>query len=117
MRHAKKSKKLSKPTDQRIALLRSLAFSLIMNGKIKTSRTRAKAVRKIIEKIVALSKKGNISSLRQAIKILPHKKVVSEFFKTAPERYKNNTGGVCRIINIGTRRGDNADIVLLELVG
>ena len=116
MRHAKGNKKLSKPTDQRIALLRSLALALIQSGKIKTSRPRAKETRKIVEKIVALSKKGGLSNLRRAVEVLPNKNVVSVFFKEAPERFKGNTGGVCRIINIGSRRGDDADMVLLELV-
>ncbi len=116
MRHAKGNRKLSKPTDQRIALLRSLALSLILSGKIKTSRPRAKEARKFVEKIVALSKKGGLSNLRRAVEVLPNKKVVAEFFKTAPERFKGNNGGVCRIVNIGSRRGDDADMVLLELV-
>lgn len=116
MRHAKGNRKLSKPTDQRIALLRSLALALISSGRIKTSRPRAKETRKFVEKIVALSKKGGISNLRKAIEILPNKKPVAEFFKAAPERFKANSGGVCRIVNIGSRRGDDADMVLLELV-
>lgn len=116
MRHSKGLRKLSKPTDQRIALIRALAYSLIIHGKITTSRDRAKEVRRVIEKIVALSKKGGVANLRQALKLLPHNKVVAEFFKTAPERFKNNDGGICRIINLGLRRGDNADMVMIELV-
>ena len=116
MRHSKGNKKLAKPTDQRIALLRSLALALVINGKIKTSRDRAKETRRLVEKIVALSKKGGVTNLRRAIEVIPNKKAVSEFYKTAPERFKDHSGGVCRIINIGLRRGDNADMVLLELV-
>jgi large subunit ribosomal protein L17 len=116
MRHAKGNSKLSKPTDQRVALLRSLALSLMMSGKIKTSKPRAKEARKLVEKIVGLSKKGGIANLRRAVEVVPNKKVVAEFFKVAPERFKGNAGGVCRIVNIGSRRGDDADMVLLELI-
>ena len=116
MRHRKNIKKLGKPTDQRIALLRSLALSLIKNGYIITSRPRAKEARKLVEKIVALSKKGGLSNLRQAMRILPNNEVMPDFFKTAADRFKTNTGGVTRITNIKLRRGDAADIVKLELV-
>ncbi len=116
MRHRKGNRKLSKPTDQRIALLRALALSLISAGKIKTSKPRAKETRKLVEKIVALSKKGGLPNLRKAIEVVPNKKVVTEFFKSAPERFKGNNGGICRIVNIGSRRGDDADMVLLELI-
>jgi len=116
MRHSKGNRKLSKPTDQRIALLRSMALSLMINGKINTSRDRAKETRRLVEKIAALSKKGGLSNLRRSLEIIPNKKAVTEFYKTAPERFKDHAGGICRIVNIGSRRGDNADMVLLELV-
>lgn len=116
MRHAKGNRKLSKPTDQRIALLRSLALALMTAGKIKTSRPRAKETRRLVEKIVALSKKGGLNNLRRALKVVPNSKTVTQFFKSAPERFKGNNGGICRIVNIGSRRGDDADLVLLELV-
>lgn len=116
MRHRKGYRKLSKATDQRIALLRSLTLSLIKEGKIKTSKKRGQEVRKVVEEIIALSKKGGLSSLRKAVSIVPSRGAIAEFFKAAPERFKAHTGGCTRITVIGTRRGDAADMVLLELL-
>ncbi len=116
MRHRKGNKKLSKPTDQRIALLRGLTLSLIEKGKIVTSKQRAMETRRVVEQLVALSKKGGLSALRQGLAILPDKEAVTGFFKSAPERFKSNTGGVTRITKLGFRRGDNADMVQIELI-
>ena len=116
MRHRKGNRKLGKPTDQRIALLSGIALSLLKNGKIITSKHRAKEARKIVEKIVALSKKGGLFALRKSIALIRDKETVQEFFKSAPERFKDNAGGITRITNVGLRRGDNADMVVLELI-
>lgn len=116
MRHRKGYKKLSKATDQRIALLRGLTLSLIKEGKIKTSKKRGQELRRMIEKLIALSKKGGLSSLRQAIAMVPSKGPVTQFFKAAPERFKSHAGGCTRLTVIGTRRGDAADMVLVELL-
>ncbi len=116
MRHRKGIKKLSKPTDQRIALLRGLSIGLIRDGKLVTSRPRAKEAKKMVEKIIGLAKKGGLTSLRRALQIVPDKKIITGFFKTAPERFASHAGGCTRITNIGLRRGDAADMVLLELI-
>jgi len=116
MRHRTGYKKLSKAADQRIALLRGLTLSLIKEGKIRTSKKRGQEVRRIVEKLVALSKKGGLASLRKAVSMIPAKGPVSEFFKTAPERFRGHAGGCTRLTVIGTRRGDAADMVLVELL-
>lgn len=116
MRHRKGNLKLSKPTDQRKALLSAMALSVLKYGKIKTTKMRAKEAKKLVERIVALSKKGGMANLRMAVSLMPGKNIVTEFFKNAAERYKNNTGGVTRITAIQSRRGDNADMVYLELI-
>ena len=116
MRHKKGIKKLSKPTDQRIALLRSLTIALIKYNKVTTSRARAKAVRVFIEKIIALSKKGGLANLRKALAIVPQKKLITEFFKTSPERFAGHQGGAVRLTNVGLRRGDASEMVLIELL-
>ena len=116
MRHRRAQRKLSKPTDQRIALLRGLTLSLFKYGKLSTSKARALETRSFVDKIVALAKKGDLASRRKALSILPSKEIIKQVFAEAPERFKNNTGGVTRITALGSRRGDDAKMVLLELV-
>lgn len=116
MRHRKAYNKLSKPTDQRMALLGAIANSAIKYGKIKTTRNRAKEAKKFVERIVALAKKGGLANLRKAISMMPEKRIVLDFFKSAPERFQDRPGGVTRITGISSRRGDNADMVYLELL-
>ncbi|MCX5749395.1 MAG: 50S ribosomal protein L17 [Candidatus Saganbacteria bacterium] len=116
MRHRLGYRKLNKATDQRMALLRSLTIALIKNGKIKISKRRGQEVRKTVEKIIALSKKGGLSSLRRALSIVPDKTLVTGFFKSAGERFKSHSGGCTRLTLIGKRRGDATDMVLLELL-
>ena len=116
MRHKKAYRKLSKPTDQRLAMLKSITLGLFKNGKVKTSKARAQEARFFVEKIVALAKKGGLSSVKKALSIIPNKSIIKEVFSTAPARFKNNPGGVTRITKIGSRKGDNAMMVLLELI-
>jgi large subunit ribosomal protein L17 len=116
MRHKKAYRKLGKPTDQRLAMLKSITMGLFLNGKVKTSKARAQEARFFVEKIVALAKKGDLSSVKKALSIIPNKTIIKEVFATAPERFKDNPGGVTRITKTGSRRGDNAKMVLLELI-
>lgn len=116
MRHKKGYRKLNKATDQRKALLVSLARGIFQSGKIKTSKKRALEARKVVEKIVALAKKGDIVSRRLAYSILPSSIIIKEVFLEAPERFKNYAGGVTRITNLGSRRGDASKMVMLELL-
>ncbi len=116
MRHKKAYRKLGKPTDQRLAMLKSITAGLLKNGKVSTSKARALEVRFFAEKLVALSKKGDLFSKRKALSMIRDKALVKELFATAPERFKDNKGGVTRITKTGSRRGDNAKMVLLELI-
>lgn len=116
MRHKKGYRKLNKATDQRKALLLSLARGVFQSRKIKTSKKRALEARRIIEKIVALAKKGDVASRRIAYSILPSRTIIKEIFLEAPEKFKNNAGGVTRITNLGSRRGDASPMVILELI-
>ncbi len=116
MRHKRGNKKLSKPTDQRIALLRSLSLSLITNSKIKTTDIRAKETQKYIEKIITLGKKGTLHHYRQALKLLPNKFAVKKVFDTVAKDYASKNGGYTRIVKLGTRRGDGAPVSLIEFV-
>ena len=116
MRHARGNKKLGRPTDQRLALLKSLVKALFENEKIKTTDTRAKEAKKIAERLISLAKKGDLHSRRLALRVLPHKDVVQKLFSTIAPRYEKRAGGYTRIIKLGARRGDAAPISLLELV-
>ena len=116
MRHKKGYKKLNKPTDQRIALLRSMTISLIEHGKIKGTDIRCKQTQRFIERLVTISKKpSSLSAVRQALKLLPNKKAVFALFEHS-KRYADKQGGYTRITKLGFRRGDNAPISQLELV-
>ena len=116
MRHKRGNKKLGKPTDQRVALLRSLALSLIQNNRIKTTDTRAKATKRYVEKLVTFAKKGTLASRREALKLMPNGVAVRKLFDELSEKYKGRNGGYTRIIKLGERRGDSATISLLEFV-
>lgn len=116
MRHQKGNKKLSRPTDQRLALLKSLVLSLLTHKKIKTTDVRAKEAKKIAEKLITLGKQGTLHARRQALKILPNKDIIKVLFSEYAEKYQARNGGYTRVTKLGHRRGDAATISLLELV-
>lgn len=116
MRHQCRVPKLGKPADQRRALLRSLATELIRHGRITTTKTRAKAVRSEVEKMITLAKDGSLAARRQALGYLYDKQLVHALFEGAKERYGDRNGGYTRILRTVPRRGDNAEMAILELV-
>jgi len=116
MRHGKKLKKLSKPTDQRLAMLRAIVRSLFLNERVEVTLTRAKAARIMAEKVIATTKTNDLHSRRKAMKVLADGKLVSRIFKTFPERFEGRAGGFTRIIRSGFRRGDSAPLAVLELL-
>ena len=116
MRHRCRVAKLGLPADQRRALLRSLATELIRHGQITTTKTRAKAVRQQVEKMITLAKEGSLAARRQALGYLYDKKLVHSLFAQAQERYGNRQGGYTRIARTVRRRGDNAQMAIIELV-
>jgi len=116
MRHQKGNKKLNKPTDQRLALLKSLVKSLFENSKIKTTDLRAKEASKLASRLITLAKQNTLHSRRQALKILPNKEVINKLFTDIKDKYQERNGGYTRITKVGLRRGDAAVISLLELV-
>ncbi|MFM2432739.1 MAG: hypothetical protein RLZZ511_3953 [Cyanobacteriota bacterium] len=107
---------LGRPADQRKALLRALATELIRNGRITTTKARAKAVRNEVERIITLAKDGSLASRRQAIAYLYDKQLVHALFEQAGERYGDRKGGYTRILRTIRRRGDNAEMAIIELV-
>lgn len=115
MRHRCRVPLLGKPADQRRALLRSLATEVIRNGRITTTQARAKAVRSEVDRMVTLAKDGSLSARRQALGYLFDKDLVHALFEQAPERYGNRQGGYTRVIRTVSRRGDNAEMAIVEL--
>jgi large subunit ribosomal protein L17 len=116
MRHRCRVKKLGKPADQRRALLRSLTTELIRNGRITTTLIRAKALRSEVDKMITLAKDGSLASRRAALGYMYDKQLVHALFEQAPTRYGNRSGGYTRILHTVPRRGDNAEMAIIELV-
>lgn len=108
--------KLGRNTGHRKAMLRNLVTSLLRDERITTTETRAKEVRSIAEKMISLAKQGDLSARRQALEYIYEEKVVRKLFDTYGPKYADRQGGYTRIVKIGHRRGDAAQMVLLELV-
>jgi large subunit ribosomal protein L17 len=115
MRHAKKRQDLNRFTSWRKATLKSIARSVILHQRIRTTKTKAQAVRPLVERLISLSKKNSLSSKRLAFKILNNHALVKILFTDIGPLFAKRNGGYTRILNLGRRRGDNAEVVLLEL--
>lgn len=109
-------RKLGRPTDQRKAMLRNLVTSLLKHGKIETTETRAKETRSLAEKMVTLAKRGDLHARRQVLAFVNEEAVVTELFEKLAPKYAERNGGYTRMFKVGPRRGDAAEIVILELV-
>ncbi|MBE5038910.1 50S ribosomal protein L17 [Ructibacterium gallinarum] len=109
-------RKLGRPTDQRRAMLRSMTTSFLEHGRIETTVTRAKEVRRIAEKMVTLGKANTLHTKRQALGYLTRRDVVVKLFDEIAPKYAERNGGYTRIIKIGPRRGDAAEMAVLEFV-
>jgi len=117
MRHRVKKKKFDRTKEQRLALYRSLARALILEERIETTTERAKAVRSFVEKLVTLAKKGDLSARRQALRMLPDRRVIRKLFEDIAPRFEGRNGGYVRVIKLPDRRkGDGAELSLLEWV-
>ena len=110
------TRKLNLPTDQRMALLRNLVTSLLENGKIETTETRAKEARSLAEKMITLGKTNTLHSRRQALAFITKEDVVTKLFAEIAPKYADRNGGYTRIIKTGPRRGDAAPMAIVELV-
>ncbi len=109
-------RKLGRPTDQRRAMLRSMTTSFLETGRIETTTTRAKEVKKIAEKMVTLGKKNTLHTKRQALSFITKREVVTKLFDEIAPKYAERNGGYTRIIKVGPRRGDGAEVSILEFV-
>lgn len=116
MRHKKSGKKIGRNTNQRKALFRSLISSLLLNEEIRTTETKAKVVKRLVDKLIAKAKKGSLHVRRQILAFIPNKKAVNKLVDDIAPRFKNKVSGFTKFSRLGRRRGDNALLAKLELV-
>ena len=116
MKHNIKNRKLNRTSSHRIAMLKNLSNSLIKHEQITTTLSKAKELRKFVEKIITLGKKGDLASRRKCQSTLNGQKLTEKIFNVFAKRYKTRNGGYTRIIKLGNRFGDNAPIAVIELV-
>ena len=110
------NRKLGKPTDQRIAMLRAMTTYLLENGQIKTTITRAKEVAPLAEKMITLAKNANLANYRKALSYLTKEDVAKKLFQELGPKYAGRNGGYTRVVRIGPRRGDAAEMAIIQLV-
>ena len=110
------TRKLGRATDHRRAMLRAMVTYLLENGRIETTVTRAKEVRPLAEKMITLGKKGDLFSKRRAMTFITKEDVVKKTFDIIAPKYAARNGGYTRIVRTGPRRGDGAEMAIIELV-
>src|SRR5215467_1235232 len=116
MRHQRTGKKLGRDSAHRKALYSNLTGALIEHGRIRTTVTKAKAVKPIAERMITLGRRGDLHARRQAVAFLRSKDVVHKLFAEVAPRYADRPGGYARIVRIGPRPGDSAEMAYLELI-
>lgn len=116
MRHRKDHRKLNRSPSHRKAMLRNMVTSLLEHEEIRTTSAKAKEVRRVAERMITLGKRGTLHARRQALETLRTKEIASKVFGEIAERYKDRPGGYTRILKLGTRAGDNAELSIIELV-
>ena len=116
MKHNIINKKLNKTTSHRKAMFMNMSNALIKHEQITTTLSKAKELRRFVEKIVTLGKKGDLLSRRKTVSILQDQKMSKKVFDILADRYKNRNGGYTRIIKLGNRFGDNAPTAVIEFV-
>ena len=110
------TRKLGKTTDQRMAMLRQQVTDLLANGRMETTITRCKEIKPLAEKMITLGKKGDLAAYRQALSFITKEDVANKLFKEIAPEYAERNGGYTRIIRTGVRRGDAAEVAVIELV-
>ena len=110
------TRKLGKTTDQRMAMLRQQVTDLLENGRMETTITRAKEIGPMTEKMITLGKKKTLASYRQALGFITREDVAKKLFDEIAPKYAERNGGYTRITRIGPRRGDAAEMAIIELV-
>ena len=110
------TRKLGKTSAQRKALLRQQVTDLLENGKMETTFYRAKEVQPVVEKMITLGKKGNLAAYRRALAFITKEDVANKLFKEIAPKYADRNGGYTRVTRTGARRGDAAELAVIELV-
>ena len=110
------TRKLGKTSTQRKALLRQQVTDLLENGKMETTFCRAKEVQPVVEKMITLGKKGNLAAYRRALAFITKEDVANKLFKEIAPKYADRNGGYTRVTRTGPRRGDAAEMAVIELV-
>ena len=110
------TRKLGRASEHRTAMLRAMVTFLLENGKIETTVTRAKEVRAMTEKYITLAKTNTLASKRQAWAFITKEDVVAKLYNEIAPKYADKNGGYCRITKIGPRRGDAAEMAIIELI-
>ena len=110
------TRKLGKTTDQRMAMLRQQVTDFLDNGKMETTVTRAKEIKPLAEKMITLGKKNGLANYRKALGYITKEDVANKLFKEIAPKYADRNGGYTRVTRIGPRRGDAAEMAVIELV-
>jgi large subunit ribosomal protein L17 len=116
MRHRIAGRRLGRTSEHRLALMRNMSTSLFEKERIRTTLQKAKELRSFAEKLITLSKKESLHARRLVLRHVHDKVVVSKLFDTLSARYSQRPGGYTRIIKLGPRKGDNAEMAIIELV-
>ncbi len=116
MRHGVSRRKLHRTTSHRLAMLNNMVTSLLEHERIQTTVPKAKEARRLAERIITLGKRGGLANVRLAARTVKNREVLEKVFGPLKERYANRPGGYTRLVHLGFRRGDAADIAILELV-
>lgn len=117
MRHQKSGLKLSRTSSHRDAMFRNMATSLFKYGRIKTTDVKAKELRRWVDHMITLAKKGDLHARRQALSVLREKDVVHQLFLQVQERFGDIAGGYTKLTKLGPRKGDAAPLTMIELSG
>ena len=110
------TRKLGRPTDHRMAMLKAMVTYLFENGRIETTITRAKEVRPLAEKMITVAKDASLTNKRKAFAFITKESVVKKLFDEIAPKYTEKNGGYIRITRIGPRRGDAAEMAVIELI-
>lgn len=117
MRHRNANRKLGRTASHRKAVIANLAGSLFEHKRIKTSTTKAKEARIKVERLISFAKRGTLADRRQVLRTIRDKRIVKSLFDEIAPAFSDRNGGYTRVIKLGRRRGDGADMAILELVG
>lgn len=117
MRHRRAGRRLNRTASHRKALFGNLAASVLQHKQIRTTTAKAKAVRTTVERLITFAKGGTLADRRRALKVLPDRQAIKTLFDEIAPNYADRNGGYTRVIRLGRRQGDGAEMAILELVG